>query len=679
MSATVSVVPLPGKPYFCHVGTRNTSFLKVSRILARNGVKNNKFFLALFDPELADIDPHDPDLSDEMQDRVLAECVRNMWYFVREVVRVPVSGPAIPFELHLGNLFLLWCMAANINCYLVLPRQNYKTVSACAFYLWCYSLATTNSHLLFFNKELGDSKNNLKRVVNLKDELPAWLQAVVTDPVADLNNIEYIQSGHTKNRIDAKPAGKDPAHADKLGRGATSPLGWYDELAFMKYNRDTYMAAAPAGSQAKASAAQFGRPYGTCVTTTPNNLDDPAGDFAYQLRGGSLRFRLEFYDLGPTRVRELIDTQAEYPFLYAEYTYTELGRSEAWFRTQCRELMNDMVKIKRELLLVWPMSGEGSVFAEEQLDRLRTYARPIVATIPVRPRNKDYVPPGLEVEFNEMPDPVVPYVVGVDTATGAGLDYCAFVFSHPSDMRQIGVIRSNTADDDAVKVIATHIFVDLFPNAVAVVERNHLGIVLINHLIKNERIEPRIFYLEKEKVAERTIGKQVLRTKSKVRVYGVDTTATSREVMMRHLFQIVDELPHLVTLEAVQDEIRTLQRKKTGKIEHRSGFHDDRLMAWLMAVYADRHDQPVLRHLLARVGSTRVQTAVNSVAVLNTATDVSPAAAVAIATGTQQIEGVEEYIRRAEEQRHDEAASRRRRLAGMVASLNMGGEMETPL
>ena len=438
------------------------------------------------------------------------------------------------------------------------------------------------------------------------------------------------------------------------------------------------MAAAPAGSQAKATARQFGRPYGTCVTTTPNQIDSDSGAFAYQLRNGSLRFRLEFYDLGPTRVRELIDTQAEYPFIYAEYTYKELGRNEAWFRTQCRELMNDMVKIKREILLVWPMSGEGSVFAEEQLDKLKNYQRPIVATIPIKPRNA-FVPPGLELELTEMPDPNVPYVVSADTATGAGMDYHAFVLSHPSDMRQIGVVRSNTADDDAVKAIATHILVDLFPNAIAVIERNYLGVVLINHLIKNERIEPRIFYLEKEKVAERTIGKQVLRTKSKVRVYGVDTTATSREVMMRHLFQIVDELPHLIALEAVQDEIRTLQRKKTGKIEHRSGFHDDRLMAWLMAVYADRHEQPVLRSLLARVNSSRVQTAVNSVTVLNTATDVSPAAAVAAATGTQQIQGVEEYIRRAEEQRHDEAASRRRRLAGMVASLNMTGETETPL
>lgn len=212
-----NVIALPGRPYFCHIGTKNESFLKVSRILAGKGVRNNKFMLSLYDAELADIDPRDPNLPEEWQVRVLSESVRNVWYFVREVVRVPVPGEPIPFELHLGNLFLLWTMAANINSYLLLPRQNYKTVSACCFYLWAFGLGATNSHILFFNKELGDSKNNLKRVKALQDELPAWFQDVLIDPVNDLNNIEYLQSAHRKNRIDAKPAGKDAAHADKLG------------------------------------------------------------------------------------------------------------------------------------------------------------------------------------------------------------------------------------------------------------------------------------------------------------------------------------------------------------------------------------------------------------------------------------------------------------------------------
>jgi hypothetical protein len=279
-----------------------------------------------------------------------------------------------------------------------------------------------------------------------------------------------------------------------------------------------------------------------------NSQDDPSGEFAYMVRNGALHFRLEFYDYGPAKVRQMIDEQAEYNFLYAEYQYWEIGRDEAWFKEQCRELLNDQVKIKREILLVWPMSTDGSVFAEEQLDVLSKYKAEVVATMPVRPR-KGNAPPNLEFLFTEMPDPSVPYILSIDTSGGVGRDYTAFTLSHPDDMRTVGTMKTNTADDEALRAISEHVAVDLFPKSVIIVERNYLGIVVINHLLKVPGLEPRMFYLEKEKEAERTIGKMVVKSRKKVRVYGVDTTADSREAMFRHLFQIVDELPALLQSE----------------------------------------------------------------------------------------------------------------------------------
>ena len=52
-------------------------------------------------------------------------------------------------------------------------------------------------------------------------------------------------------------------------RGTTTPNVWYDEMAFAKYIRETYMAAVPAQSQARANAIKMGVPYGTVITTTP--------------------------------------------------------------------------------------------------------------------------------------------------------------------------------------------------------------------------------------------------------------------------------------------------------------------------------------------------------------------------------------------------------------------------
>jgi hypothetical protein len=401
-----------------------------------------------------------------------------------------------------------------------------------------------------------------------------------------------------------------------------------------------------------------------------NSQDDPSGEFAYMVRNGALHFRLEFYDYGPAKVRQMIDEQAEYNFLYAEYQYWEIGRDEAWFKEQCRELLNDQVKIKREILLVWPMSTDGSVFAEEQLDVLSKYKAEVVATMPVRPR-KGNAPPNLEFLFTEMPDPSVPYILSIDTSGGVGRDYTAFTLSHPDDMRTVGTMKTNTADDEALRALSEHIVVDLFPKCVVIVERNYLGIVVINHLLKVPGVEPRMFYLEKEKEAERTIGKMVVKSRKKVRVYGVDTTADSREAMFRHLFQIVDELPALLRSEAIQDEIRTLQRKKTGKIEHRSGFHDDQLMSWLIAVYADRHEQPVLRAMIGRLRTTKVQASMDVVAALNVVGDRPPVPA--SMTGRASDMTLDDYAAREATRASDETAARRARMAALVANLNDSG------
>ena len=56
------------------------------------GVKNHYFFLALYDKSLLNVDPHSKDLTTEQRLRIAYECKINFWYFIREVVRVPVVG-----------------------------------------------------------------------------------------------------------------------------------------------------------------------------------------------------------------------------------------------------------------------------------------------------------------------------------------------------------------------------------------------------------------------------------------------------------------------------------------------------------------------------------------------------------------------------------------------------------
>jgi hypothetical protein len=205
------------------VKTKNESFLVTYRELRSLGVKNCAFFLALHDPELVGVDPHSAKLSDIVKARIMREVKVNPWYYYREVVRIPVAGGLKRFCLHRGNLAELWCLHRNLNAIELLPRQNFKTVSACCFYAYAYDFGTTNSTFLFVNKEYTDSKKNLKILKELRGKLPKWMQL---REKGDQDNVEFIASARTGNSIRPLSSANDTESAEKRGRGMTSSNQW---------------------------------------------------------------------------------------------------------------------------------------------------------------------------------------------------------------------------------------------------------------------------------------------------------------------------------------------------------------------------------------------------------------------------------------------------------------------
>jgi len=144
--------------YIIDSKTTNKSFIKMYKILKSKGIKNNKFFLKLYDSTLQGVDPFDEEkITTELSIRINAEIRRNPWYFLREIVRVPVAGGVKRYELHRGNLASSFCQFNSFNFIELLPRQHYKTVSCIINYIWFYYFGTENSTILFLNKEFPDS------------------------------------------------------------------------------------------------------------------------------------------------------------------------------------------------------------------------------------------------------------------------------------------------------------------------------------------------------------------------------------------------------------------------------------------------------------------------------------------------------------------------------------------
>ena len=204
------------KKYIIDTHTTNRSFKRMYKVLKTLGIKNNKFFLRLYDASLQDVNPRDEaNLTKEQKLRIIAECKRNPWYFFREVVVLNVAGGKKKYELHRGNLALTWCMLNNYNSITLLPRQHGKTVSTVCGYVWLYLFGTENSNILFMNKDFGGSKNNLKLFKDIMDNLPNYLKNKNKN---DKDNVEFIVSGTTGNTLRAISSAISAAEADKRGR-----------------------------------------------------------------------------------------------------------------------------------------------------------------------------------------------------------------------------------------------------------------------------------------------------------------------------------------------------------------------------------------------------------------------------------------------------------------------------
>lgn len=262
--------------------TKNKSFLDMHYWLKSKGIKNNKFFLALYDTDLMNVDPRDPRLNTVWKAKVLNECRRNYWYFLREVIRIPDTGgtvgSGVPYKLDRGNLALNFGFTLNWNMFLELPRQFGKTTSALCWYLWVFNFGTTNSEIMFMNKKHDDSKMNLRRLKDLREALPSYLRMETLigldgKKLKPTSNVETLSHPMNGNKITTKPGANSKAKANGLGRGCTMPIHWYDEYAFILYNKIIYMAATPAFSTASRNAKKNGRPYGILITTTPGEAE----------------------------------------------------------------------------------------------------------------------------------------------------------------------------------------------------------------------------------------------------------------------------------------------------------------------------------------------------------------------------------------------------------------------
>ena len=267
--------------------TPNLSWRQLAKDLKTLGVKEWYFMLEIFDPEVLNINPYSVDsegkcnLTKDQISRVLTECRRNPWYYLREVARIPSPGNpnGIPYKANRGNIAQAWCILHGIDSWLCLPRQQGKTQSALALFTWAYSFGTTNTTMIFVNKQQPDAKENLARIKEQIDFLPEYMrfESIMDEDgkiVKAINNATQMKHPVTLNNIHIKAGSSTVPAATSLARGLTSPIIHYDESEFtpnidivVDNSVSTFDTAA---RESKKNKAMYARVF----TSTPKSLGE---------------------------------------------------------------------------------------------------------------------------------------------------------------------------------------------------------------------------------------------------------------------------------------------------------------------------------------------------------------------------------------------------------------------
>lgn len=587
LSAPQQVQPIT---IYYQTSTTNQSFIDLHFQLKQKGIKNNRFFLALYDKDLIGVDPRDPRLPQQMKLKIVNECTHNYWYFIREVVRIPDQGGAVGsgmrYKLHRGNLALSFCLLNNWNIFMELPRQHGKTIAAICWYLWVFNFRTTNSEIMFMNKKGEDSKLNLARLKEIRNSLPSYMQFTHEygkdgSKLKATNNVETITHIINHNKITTKTSARSRSMANNLGRGCTMPMHWYDEYAFILYNKIIYQAATPAYKTAAQNAKKNHAPYGILITTTPGDMSSDEGLAAYESKNKATPFVEEFYDYTPQQLQEVIDANTDSTFFYIRYTYQQLGSGDDYFKEMVKVLEKDWPTIRREVLLEWSLTSDNSPFNPADLD--------IIASMVREPINRLVMRKGFVINvYNRMADNHYPPIIGVDVSGGYSKDSSAITIIDSKTTNVIGDFNCNYISTNDLANLLYELVVKYMPTAIVNVERNGGFGASVLSTLKNTKIKRNLYYEIKDRVLEeRSFGgmNQTIKRTQKCKVYGFDETKSSRDLLMQILRERVDNHKSKFFSPIILSELRTLEYKKNGRIEHSSNGHDDQIFSYLMAMY----------------------------------------------------------------------------------------------
>ena len=606
MSKIVEIVdPITHKKGYYDFGTKNTSFLETARELKDLGIKRWYQCLEVKYPQFGvqDLDPFDENLTQEQIGYLVLEANDNVWFYAREIVRVPAKGAPKPYRLYLHRAAhaTIWCYIHSFDVELCQPRQTYKTTTATALIQHAFIYNQNNINIPYLHIKDADSTRNAGMLRDYVEAGPKWANPWVTwKKPPGLKSLKYDAHGTT---IAVKASSDSPDKARDILRGDTLFVAFIDEWEYIPYIDNVVEGCSPAMVSARSIAKEaHGR---TCIfyTSTPGNLDSQPGKAAQKMIDATPRFSEKYYDLTDEQLQAIIDGTAgsqnndgkPITKFYIEFDYKQLRKTEEWLAEQHQRAVeaNKMDEYRRGVLLQRYRGAEQVLFRQEDMDYINNHMirhdyeillldKYVMYIFKHEVRNVDLM------SDNHYFDIDIPYLVGIDIAAGTGGDNTAITIVHPYTLKIVAECKSPYMGPfDLMRVITE--LARMLPRCLFCPEANGVGKPIMDFFQEGSLIgrvyhDPRLDISKNAQILdpiqtrlkEQAIGRQYI---------GTNVSPTVRESMMTLLKTLVrDHREKLNTPFLVQD-LNSLTIFKTGKIAAEPGAHDDCVMSYLHTVF----------------------------------------------------------------------------------------------
>lgn len=327
------------------------------------------------------------------------------------------------------------------------------------------------------------------------------------------------------------------------------------------------------------------------------DLDSNAGKEAMKILEKTYKFTEKFYDMKPEKVKEIIAANSDNRIVYIEYSYTQLGKDENWFRDTAATVNNNPAKVKREILLQRMRGSSESPFDEEDLLALQEIKPEII--------EEHMIAEFYKLDVYKRLNKDICYIVGVDVSNGYGQDNTAVTILNPHTLEVDAEFKSSLISTTNLKKFLFILVRKFVPKCILAIERNHNGESVISDL-RETAIAPNLYYDNTKDPVSSSVDSKIddkgflVQEAQRRKLYGVWTGRNSRKQMMDLLETKVKEEKEKFTSKNVIEDILNLVMKSNGKIEAGAGSHDDCVMSYLIALYVYYYGRNLHRYGLIK-------------------------------------------------------------------------------